>query len=107
EGKLSATLANYNSRQLAAQYSNSVNSQLGYSVALEQQNSDGFIDNAFLNRDDTNNIDEFTGRFKLSYQAMDTLALQLVTHFVDQDNGYDAFSLDRNRTTLSDEPGQD
>lgn len=107
EGKFSATLANYNSRQLAGQFSNSINQQLGYSLSLEQQKSDGFIDNAFLNRDDTNNIDEFTGRFKLRYQPSDALTLQLVTHFNDQDNGYDAFSLDRNRTTLSDEPGQD
>ncbi len=107
EGKFSTTLANYDSRQLAGQFSNSLNEQIGYSLALEQQYSDGFIDNAYLNRDDTNDIDEFTGRFKLRYQPLDTLALQLITHFVDQDNGYDAFSLDRNRTTLSDEPGQD
>uniref|UniRef100_A0A486XWA3 TonB-dependent receptor n=1 Tax=Rheinheimera sp. BAL341 TaxID=1708203 RepID=A0A486XWA3_9GAMM len=107
EGKFSATLANYDSRQLAAQFSNSINSKLGYSLALEQQLSDGFIDNAYLNRDNTNNIDEFTGRLKLAYQAADSLALQFIGHITDQDNGYDAFSLDRNRTTLSDEPGQD
>ncbi|MEO3877276.1 TonB-dependent receptor [Rheinheimera fenheensis] len=107
EGKLSATLANYDSRQLAAQYSNSLNSKLGYSLSLEQQSSDGFIDNAFLNRDDTNNIDEFTGRAKLAYQTTDALVLTFIAHLTDQDNGYDAFSLDRNRTTLSDEPGQD
>ncbi len=107
EGKFSATLADYDSHQLAAQFSNSVSEQLGYSLALEQQKSDGFIKNTYLNRDDTNNIDEFTGRFKLRYQPSATLALQLVTHIVDQDNGYDAFSLDRNRSTLSDQPGQD
>ena len=107
EGKVSATLADYDSYQLAAQFSDSINQQLGYSVSLEQQSSDGFIENAYLNRDDTNNIDEFTGRFKLRYQAARDLTLQLVMHVVDQDNGYDAFSLDRNRTTLSDEPGQD
>ncbi|MBZ9611518.1 TonB-dependent receptor [Rheinheimera maricola] len=107
EGKLSATLANYDSRQLAAQFSNSVNSQLGYSLALEQQSSDGFIDNTYLNRDDTNNIDEFSGRFKVNYHPTERLALQFIAHLSDQDNGYDAFSLDRNRNTLSDEPGQD
>jgi iron complex outermembrane recepter protein len=107
EGKFSASLANYDSYQLAGQFSNSLNEQLGYSLSLEQQSSDGFIKNTYLNRDDTNNIDEFTGRFKLRYQATDALMLQLVTHLVDQDNGYDAFSLDRNRTTLSDQPGQD
>ena len=107
EGKVSATLADYDSYQLAGQFSDSINQQLGYSLSLEQQSSDGFIENAYLNRDDTNNIDEFTGRFKLRYQAADDLSLQLVMHVVDQDNGYDAFSLDRNRTTLSDQPGQD
>ncbi len=107
EGKVSLTLANYDSYQLAGQYSNAINSQWGYSLALEQQVSDGFIENRFLNRDDTNNIDEFNGRFKLAFQPSQDLKLQLISHFVDQNNGYDAFSLDRNRTTLSDQPGQD
>ena len=107
EGKASLTIANYDSYQLAGQYSNAINSQWGYSVSLEQQVSDGFIENRFLNRDDTNNIDEFTGRFKLAYQPTTDLKLQLISHIVNQDNGYDAFSLDRDRTTLSDQPGQD
>lgn len=107
EGKLSASYANYDSYQLAAQFSNGLTERLSFSASLEQQTSDGFIDNAYLNRDDTNDIDELTGRFKLKYQASEQLSLQLITHFVDQNNGYDAFSLDRNRTTLSDEPGQD
>ena len=107
EGKLSASYANYDSYQLAAQFSNGLTERLSFSASLEQQTSDGFIDNAYLNRDDTNDIDELTGRFKLKYQASEQLSLQLISHFVDQNNGYDAFSLDRNRTTLSDEPGQD
>ena len=107
EGKASLSVADYDSYQLAGQFSNAINSQWGYSLSLEQQLSDGFIENRFLNRDDTNNIDELTGRFKLSFQPGDELKLQLVSHFVEQDNGYDAFSLDRDRTTLSDQPGQD
>lgn len=107
EARISGTLANYDSYQLAGQFSNAINNQLAYSMALEHQRSDGFIENAYLNRDDTNNIDEFTGRFKLQYQPSAVLSLQLISHFVEQKNGYDAFSLDRNRSTLSDEPGQD
>lgn len=107
EARLSGTLANYDSYQLAGQFSNAINNQLAYSMALEHQRSDGFIKNTYLNRDDTNNIDEFTGRFKLQYQPSAALSLQLISHFVEQKNGYDAFSLDRNRTTLSDQPGQD
>lgn len=107
EGKLSATVANYDSWQLSGFYSAPISEQLAYSLTLDQNRSDGFIDNAYLNRDDTNNIDEFTGRFKLDYQAATDLKLGFVAHLIDQQNGYDAFSLDRNRTTLSDEPGQD
>ena len=107
QARLVASLANYDSYQLAGQFSDGINEQLAYSMALEHQRSDGFIENTYLNRDDTNNIDEFTGRFKLQYQASADLSLQLISHFVEQNNGYDAFSLDRNRTTLSDEPGQD
>ncbi|WP_333608869.1 TonB-dependent receptor [Arsukibacterium sp.] len=107
EGQLSATLANYNSWQLSGSYSAGLTEQLAYSLTLDKQVSDGFIRNNFLERKDTNNIDELTGRFKLAYQVSDDLALQLVAHRIEQDNGYDAFSLDKNRSTLSDEPGRD
>lgn len=107
EGKVSASLANYNSWQVSGYYSAPLSEQVAYSLTLDQQQSDGFIENAFLKRDDTNNIDEFTGRFKLQYLATEQLQVGLTAHLIDQQNGYDAFSLDRNRTTLSDEPGQD
>lgn len=107
EGALSATVANYQSWQFSGYHSAPLTERVGYSVTVDQQQSDGFIHNAFLNRDDTNNIDEFTGRVKVHYLASEQLQLGLVAHIVDQQNGYDAFSLDRNRTTLSDEPGQD
>lgn len=107
EGKISASLANYDSWQLSGYHSAPIAEQLAYSLTLDQQKSAGFIDNAYLNRDNTNNIDEFTGRFKLHYLATAQLQLGLTAHVIEQQNGYDAFSLDRNRTTLSDEPGQD
>lgn len=107
EGKVSASVANYDSWQLSGYHSAPISEQLAYSLTLDQQKSDGFIENAYLNRDDTNNIDEFTGRFKLHYLATEQLQLGVTAHLIDQQNGYDAFSLDRNRTTLSDQPGQD
>lgn len=107
EGKVSATVANYDSWQLSGYYSAPLTERLAYSLTLDQNKSAGFIDNAYLNRDDTSKIDEFTGRFKLHYAASEQLQLGLTAHLIDQQNGYDAFSLDRNRVTLSDEPGQD
>lgn len=107
EGKLSASVANYDTWQVSGYHSAPVTDKVAYSLTLDQQKSDGFIENAHLNRDNTNNIDEFTGRFKLQYLATEHLQLGLTAHVIDQQNGYDAFSLDRNRITLSDEPGKD
>ena len=76
-------------------------------IAWRQNRSDGTVRNDFLGRDDTNNIDEQTLRAKLQWQASDTLALTFSSLYFNADNGYDGFSLDNTRYTLSDEPGQD
>jgi iron complex outermembrane recepter protein len=69
--------------------------------------SDGFRRNSFLNRDDTNGYDETTARFKLHTQPTESLRADFTAMWVDLDNGYDAFSIDNSRNTLSDKPGQD
>lgn len=76
-------------------------------IAWRQDRSDGYIDNDFLNRDNTNNIDEETLRAKLRWQASDVLTLNFSSLYLNADNGYDAFSLDNTRRTLSDQPGHD
>lgn len=107
ETRLSATLANYHSHQLSFSHSDKINDQLAYRFVADQQQSDGFIRNDFLQRKDSNNIDENHLRGKLNWLATEDLTLDLVLNWHDIDNGYDAFSLDRNRVTLSDEPGAD
>jgi iron complex outermembrane recepter protein len=69
--------------------------------------SDGFRHNAYLHRDDTNGYDETSARFKLHAQPSESLTADFTAMWVDLDNGYDAFSIDNSRTTLSDKPGQD
>ena len=69
--------------------------------------SDGFRHNAYLHRDDTNGYDETSARFKLHAQPSESLSADFTAMWVDLDNGYDAFSIDNSRTTLSDKPGQD
>ncbi len=76
-------------------------------LSAQKQESDGYIENAFLNRDDTNNIDESNIKLKTNWQVNKDLVIDTTLHYIDVDNGYDAFSLDQNRTTLSDEPGED
>ena len=104
---MAASIANYNSRQLSLVHNNFLSDKFAFRLAAEHQSSDGFINNQFLNRDDTNNIDENQLHTKFRYLVSEHLTLDAVLNLHDIDNGYDAFSLDRNRITLSDEPGQD
>ena len=76
-------------------------------IAVEQYESDGNVDNTFLNRDDTNGVDQTTVRSRLDWQASRDLSLDFALLYVNADNGYDAFSLDNNRDTISDQPGRD
>ncbi|MBQ78348.1 MAG: TonB-dependent receptor [Cellvibrionales bacterium] len=84
-----------------------ISNSLLYRIAIGQTKSDGFIDNKALGRDDTNKIDELSSRVKLRWLASDALTVDMTALYLDIDNGYDAFSLDANRNTLSNQPGHD
>ena len=94
-------------RQFLRPWVGPLSENLGYRFAAQQHSSDGYIRNDFLQRDDTDNIDELSLRSILDWQASDNLDLKLTIFHVDADNGYDAFSLDNTRHTLSDNPGHD
>ncbi len=106
-GALSSSYGNYGSWSLGSVVSGPLADGLLGRFAVQQYRSDGFIDNDFLRRDNTNNRDELTARGKLRWQAHDDLTVDVTTLYVDVDNGYDAFSLDNTRHTFSDQPGQD
>jgi outer membrane receptor protein involved in Fe transport len=76
-------------------------------LAVQQYRSDGFQTNSYLHRDDTNNRDELTARGKWHWRAGENAQLDLTFLHSNLANGYDAFSIDNSRTTLSDEPGED
>jgi iron complex outermembrane receptor protein len=69
--------------------------------------SDGFRRNTFLGRDDTNGYDESTARVRFAARPLDNLVVDFTALWADLDNGYDAFSIDNSRVTLSDKPGRD
>ncbi|MGI2065183.1 TonB-dependent receptor [Shewanella sp. MF08487] len=82
--------------------------KLLYRVSLQQHEQNGYRDNLFLGRDDTNGRDEFSGRVKLRWYATDDLQLDLTVLHADFDNGYDVWSLTNSpKQTTSDEPGVD
>jgi len=74
--------------------------------ALQRYESEGFINNRWLHRSDTNARDELTVRSVVRRQSNEHL-LEAGFYYTHIDNGYDAFSLDNTRDTLSDEPGED
>jgi iron complex outermembrane recepter protein len=105
--QLSASYQSFSGKELAAVVSGSANDSLGYRFAIKQFQSDGYMKNIFLNRDDTNDLDELSFRGKFVWQANDHIDLTTSLFYADVDNGYDAFSLDSNRDTYSDQPGHD
>jgi len=107
EAALSSGYGNYDSWNMGAVVSGPLSEGLLGRLAVQQTRSDGYIDNDYRGRDDTNNIDELSTRGKLRWLASDELSFDLTAMYVDIDNGYDAFSLDNTRHTLSDEPGHD
>lgn len=76
-------------------------------ASLFSHKSDGYMDNDFLNRDNTQNQDELTFRSKLKLLATDDLTFDLTYMHLDIDNGYDAFTLDNSRKSQSNNPGED
>lgn len=105
---IEATAADYDTYSLGVAAGGAIiEDKLQARIAIQQYQSDGFINNTWLDRDDTNNRDEFTARAKLRWLASDNLQLDFTLIHVDINNGYDAFSLDNNRNTLADEPGRD
>lgn len=100
-------IAEFETRTWGAVLSGPLNDSMGYRLAVEKSKSDGYMKNAYLDREDTNNRDEMTIRSKLHWQISDDWVLKTSLFNIDFDNGYDAFSLDNTRVTLSDQPGHD
>jgi iron complex outermembrane recepter protein len=81
--------------------------EAAWRLAAGRYESDGFRSNAYLHRVDTNGYDESSARLRLHVEPLDHLRADVTAMWADLDNGYDAFSIDNSRTTLSDKPGQD
>lgn len=82
-------------------------SKSAYRLVLHQYEGGGFRRNVFLNRDDTNGRDELSARLKVNVAPTENLSLAMTLLHANLDNGYDAFSIDNNLTTETDDPGKD
>ena len=107
QGYIKSSTSSYNGFNVESAVGGALNDQWSYRAAIGKTTSDGFIKNTTLNKKDTNNIDELTSRFKLRWLQSEDLTVDFTALHLDIDNGYDAFSLDENRNTMSDQPGHD
>ena len=76
-------------------------------LSVYKNTSDGFTENSYLNREDTQNIDELTIKSQLRWLLSDQHTIDLNLMHLDVDNGYDAFTFDNSRTSHADNPGKD
>jgi iron complex outermembrane receptor protein len=107
EGGVDLGAANYGTFSAGARASGPLSETLAGRLAVQQYSSDGWVENDYLGRDDTAEIDELTARAKLRWRPSDEVTVEAMVAYVDANNGYDAFSLDNRRDTLTDAPGRD
>jgi len=108
EGHIEATVGNYNTKALGAAVGGTlIEDILLGRFSIYKNTSDGFMENSFLNRDDTQNIDELTAKAQLRWLVSDNHTIDFNYMHIDIDNGYDAWTLDNSRDSHADNPGQD
>ena len=104
--KLQVGMGTYNSREAGLAASTGLTDDTSARVSYFRRKSDSYVDNLYLN-DETQQQDEQVARFKLNSQLTEHLNTELNLHYIDINNGYDAFTLDNSRNSVADEPGQD
>lgn len=106
QGKLQLGVGNYNSYNLGVAAGGGIDNVVGFRGSVYQNVSDGYVDNVYLN-EATQDQDELVARFKAKTDFSDVFVSELSVHYIDIENGYDAFTLDNSRNSVADEPGQD
>ncbi|MCW8107695.1 TonB-dependent receptor [Alteromonas ponticola] len=106
-GKLEVSAAGKDTYRFEAANGTMLTEKVGFRTAFVHNRSDGFVTNTYLDRDNTNNIDETAARFGLQWKIAAPTEVNLNYRWYDIDNGYDAFSLENTRFTRSNEPGFD
>ena len=92
--------------RLGARWSGNLTDSTNGRIAVQQYESDGYVDNDYLKRSDTNSREELTARGTLTWTT-ENQTFEAAAYYTRVNNGYDAFSLDNTRITLSDQPGED
>ena len=105
--KIETLIGNDGDKALGFRATGGLSDNAAYRFSIHQYNANGFRDNDFLNRDDTNQRDEFVARGKIFWQANDNLDFNFTLLKANIDNGFDAFNPENSFTTHTDLPGKD
>ena len=107
DGLLRLTMGDDDTRALGVAFGGALDESetLLFRLSAQKHESNGFRDNAFLGRDDTNGRDETGARLAVAFDGDVEGRLSLIYSRID--NGYDAFAIDNSYTMLSDKPGRD
>lgn len=106
QGNFKLGIGNYNSYEVGAAIGGGIDDAVALRASVYQNSSDGYMDNIYLNKG-TQNQDELVARFKAKTDFSDEFVSEFNLHYIDIENGYDAFTLDNSRQSVADEPGQD
>jgi outer membrane receptor protein involved in Fe transport len=108
EGHIEATYGNYNTKAFGAAIGGTlIEDTLLGRVSVYKNTSDGYMENAYLGIDDVQNIDELSVKAQLRWLVSDRHTIDFNYAHINVDNGYDAFTFDNSRVSLSDDPGKD
>ncbi len=78
-----------------------------FRLSAHRHRSNGFRNNTWLRRNDTNGREETVLRGRLQWFPSERVEANIALLYANVDNGYDAFALDNGFTMLSDKPGRD
>jgi iron complex outermembrane receptor protein len=104
---LSTGIGNYGQKNLGLITSGALSNNLLGRLSLQHNEGDGYVQNRFLNTDESNGYQEENLRGMLEWQAKDDLSFTVNLLHFNSGNGYDNWSLDEARDTQSDQPGKD
>ena len=102
-------LGNDNMKSIALALGGPILKRLSFRLAVQQSFQNGFRENKFYQRNDTNKKDEFNLRAKIKWQIFPKLIIELTNFNANLNNGYDIWAVDNNDEfiTYTDSLGRD
>ncbi|MBU3014901.1 TonB-dependent receptor [Poseidonibacter lekithochrous] len=108
QGHIEATVGDYNTKAVGVAVGGTLlEDKLLGRFSIYKNTSDGYMKNSYLDRKDTQNIDELSIKQQLRWLVSDEHTIDFNYSHTNVDNGYDAFTFDNSRVSLADEPGKD